>query len=97
VRLSKESAVACYIVTYDLNKEVVRPKIVELIKKLYPAWAKLSESSYAVSSPLTAQAIYNSLVSLLDGNDNLYVIPLSNPWFGRGPKAVNDWLDVNLK
>lgn len=85
-----------YIVTYDLNKETSRPNMVGLIKKNYPDWAKLSESSYAVSTNLDAVAVYNSLASLLDSNDNLYVITLSRRWWGRGPTDVNNWLAAKL-
>lgn len=83
-----------YIVTYDLNKEVVRPKITEEIKK--KAWAKLSESSYAIKTDETPQQVYNRFSKHLDGNDNFYVITLKRPYYGQGPKDVNEWLENNL-
>ncbi|MBI2255276.1 MAG: hypothetical protein HYU58_11700 [Proteobacteria bacterium] len=86
---------ACYLVTYDLNAEVKRPPIVKTIKS-FGAWAKLSESSYAIVSSGTAEQVYNSLVHLIDQNDELRVIPIRQNWFGWGYKTVNDWLDKNL-
>lgn len=87
---------AVYLITYDLNRETIRPKILKDIKA-YSSWACLSESSYAVVSEGTPQDVYNHLSKHLDGNDNLYVISLRQPWWGQGPKDVNNWLDNNLQ
>lgn len=86
---------AVYIVTYDLNKETKRPDIVGEIKK-YGSWAKLSESSYAISTSETVAAVYGKMQKHLDQNDNLYVITLKRPYTGFGQKDVNDWLASNL-
>lgn len=87
---------AVYIVTYDLNKETVRPKITEEVKAS-PRWAMLSESSYAISTTETPDQVYSRFTKYLDGNDTLYVITLRRPYTGRGPKEVNDWLEKNLQ
>jgi CRISPR/Cas system-associated endoribonuclease Cas2 len=84
------------LITYDLNKETTRPKIVKAIKEKYPTWAKLSESSYAVSTAATPKQIFDSLAGLLDSNDQLFVITLENPWWGIGPDDVTRWLRDNL-
>lgn len=84
------------IVTYDLNREVTRPPLLKKIKDSYPNWAKLSESSYAVSTNETPTQIFEKLKPLVDGNDNLYVITLTQPWNGYGPKEVNEWLESEL-
>lgn len=86
----------CSIVTYDLNEETRRPPLLQDLKKLYPTWAKLSESSYAILSSDTPSDVYNALKKHIDKNDNMYVITLSKPYAGRGPKDVNDWLEDNL-
>lgn len=85
---------ATFIVTYDLNNETVRPNIVAEIKKT--SWAKLSESSYAISTTETAEGVFGRLRKYTDDDDNLYIITLKRPYMGRGPKDVNDWLDSNL-
>ncbi len=87
---------AVYLVTYDLHKPGNNyTEILEQIKKY--GWAKLSESSYAISTTETATAAYKRIHAKVDANDTLYVISLRTPWNGRGPKAVNDWLDKNLE
>lgn len=85
---------ATYLVTYDLNNEVKRPPIVEKIRTF--AYAKLSESSYAISTNFTVQEVFAAFKPLLDVDDNLYVVSLKRPYTGFGPKEVNDWLEKNL-
>lgn len=86
---------AVFVVTYDLNKETKRPPIVAKVKS-FGTWAKLSESSYAIHTTSSPEQVYNFFKPLLDGNDNLYVITLTTPYFGQGSKVVNDWLLNNL-
>jgi hypothetical protein len=83
---------AVYLITYDLNRETTRPPIVDRIKA-YGDWAMLSESSYAISTNQTAEQVYANLQALLDQNDQIYIITLKKPWYGYGPKQVNEWLD----
>lgn len=84
-----------YLVTYDLNQETKRPPIVKEIKD-FGNWAKLSESSYAISTPLTIHQVYEKLKKHIDQNDQIYIITLKKPWTGFGPKDVNEWLEQNL-
>lgn len=83
-----------YIVTYDLNKEAKRPNLLGKIKE-WP-WARLSESSYAISTTATASDVFNQLRPFIDDNDNLFVIPLKSPYMGWGQKEVHEWLAQNL-
>ena len=83
------------LVTYDLNKEAVRPKIVTEVKKT--AWARLSESSYAIDTSETPQAVYNRFRYLLNQNDNFLVLRLRRPHFGQNKQAVIDWLEERLQ
>lgn len=85
---------ASYLVTYDLNKETNRPNILADIKST--DWAQLSESSYAISTSETVEAVFNRLSKHLDGNDNLYVIALKRPYFGQGADEVHKWLTDHL-
>lgn len=85
---------AVYIVTYDLNREVVRPNILAEIKK--KTWAKLSESSYAIDTNETAQQVFARLRPLIDDDDNLFIMPLRKPYAGYGPEKVIEWLDQRL-
>lgn len=86
---------ACYIVTYDLNKENKRPNILKDVKS-YGTWAKLSESSYAIVTSDSCKAVYDNLSKHLDSDDNCYIVSLRKPFYGRGPNDVNEWLVNNL-
>lgn len=86
-----------FLITYDLNKETTRPNIVKHIKDGFEGWAKLSESSYAIKTNLSEVAVWQYMATMLDGNDNMYIIQLKRPYIGRGPKEVNDWLETNLQ
>ena len=84
-----------HLITYDLNKETTRPRIVDEVKK--SSWAKLSESSYAIDSNETSDQVFSRFKKFIDDNDRLYVIGLHAPWSGFGPKDVNEWLDSQLR
>ena len=86
---------ASYLVTYDLNKETKRPDILTDVKA-FGGYAMLSESSYAITSNLTADAIFQALSKHLDSNDSCYVIHLDRPYSGQGPIKVNEWLEAHL-
>lgn len=86
---------ATYLVTYDLNEEVKRPPIVDVVRA-FEAWAKLSESSYAISTALSVSDVYAKFSPLLDDNDQLYVITLIRPYTGQGDKEINEWLEAGL-
>ena len=85
---------AVYLVAYDLNKETTRPNIVAEVKRT--AWAKLSESSYAIDTDETPGQILARLRQHLDSNDDCYVIALRKPWDGWGSKPVIEWLQERL-
>lgn len=87
---------AVYLISYDLNKETVRPKIVDKIRDTFEGYARISESSYAVSTTRTVQQAYDVVKPLLDDNDNLYVITLRRPYIGYGPEDLNKWLENEL-
>ena len=88
---------AVMLISYDLNKEKSggdREKLLEYIKS--HSWARLSESSYAISTTSDPSAVVAQARAFLDANDNIYVIQLKRPYWGWGPKDVNDWLESNL-
>lgn len=67
--------------------------MIRAIKK-YP-WTKLTETSYAISTDLTPQAVFAQLRSLMESSCNLYVMTFRKPYAGYGPQSVNDWLQQN--
>ena len=83
------------LITYDLNKPGQDySDFIDTFKKY--AWAKLSESSYAIKTSKSPSTIRKELSPHMDKNDHVYVITLSKPYSGWGPEKVNEWLDENL-
>jgi hypothetical protein len=83
------------LVTYDLDKP--GQDYTDLLKEIKKfSWARLSESSYAIETDLTPNQLYTRFKPYVDGNDTIYVITLTAPYFGWGPKEVNEWLDRHL-
>ena len=87
---------AVLLITYDLNKESKRPRIVQKIKKLWPSSVKLSESSYAVKANQLPKTVYQKLEDMIDDDDDLHIITLQRPAYCWGQEDVNEWLDENL-
>lgn len=82
---------AVLIIVYDLSSiGASYYDLVTAIKK-FP-WAKLSASSYAISTSLSPQTVLNRLRPLMDSSSNLYVITANKSFAGYGPEAVNKWL-----
>ncbi len=85
---------AVRIVTYDLNAEKKKSddyhKLLKLIKEY--AWARLSESSYAIESDKSPEDLFKEFCAPLDSNDFLLVLTLNKPWWGSQKQEVLDWL-----
>jgi len=86
---------AVLLVTYDLKKP--GQDYTDLLKTIKTfSWARLSESCYAIETSSTPESVYNMLRPYMDSDDTIYIINLKRPWYGYGPKDVNDWLDQKL-
>jgi hypothetical protein len=88
---------AILLVSYDLSKEFTSRDYNALLNSIRSvAWARISESSYAIDTDLHPESVYQKLKQYLDENDNLAVITLSQPIAGRVPQDVADWLNQRL-
>jgi len=82
---------AVLIIVYDLSPVGAPYSDLVIAIKKFP-WARLSASSYAITTSLTPQTVFNQLRPLVDSASNLYVITGHKPFTGYGPEAVNKWL-----
>jgi len=89
---------AIRIVTYDLGYERKKTSDYQQILKVIKqgAWARLSESSYAMDTYLSPSEIFQQLKPHLDGNDSLLILTLTGPWYGQHSQEVRDWLKSRL-
>ncbi len=88
-------SIAALLITYDLNTPGQDYADFYKIIKTYP-WAKLSESSYAVSTTDAPAVVFDKLFPHIDNNDRLFVILLQQGWKGKGPQDIYDWLRNHL-
>ena len=86
---------AAKLITYDLNRETIRPNIVQAIRDLGD-YVKLSESSYVTNSNLTPSQIYQQLSSIIDTNDRICIATLTKPYYGWLNQDVIQWLERHL-
>lgn len=85
-----------YIITYDLNKVGQNYKNLEDAIKSYGTWAKITTTTYIISTSDTSAEIRNKLQKHIDANDELFVGKLTGEaaWFGLNKHS--NWLKQNL-
>lgn len=87
---------AVLLITYDPGKPGQDcEKILGFIKSS-KSWAKLSESSYAISTEETPVSIFGQLRPFLSDQSKLFVVTLMGPCAGVRNTAVIQWLEKNI-
>ena len=89
---------AVLLITYDLNKEnSYKGNYTNFykIRDSYPH-VKLSESSYAIRTFETPDAIFTKLKTSIDKDDALFIVSLSKPYAGYGLCTTIGWLNSNM-
>lgn len=86
---------AVYLLTYDMDCDARRTALLGFLKHNY-AWARLSESCYAIETDHPPSFTYSVFRVFLDRDDQLYVVSLALPAEGQGPQEVNAWLRSRL-
>ena len=87
----------CFIIMYDLRESGRNySKLHEAIKS-YGIWAKITESSWAIVTDLTATEIRDHLGTFMDNNDRLFVIKSGHNSAWRNIIGSNDWFKKHLK
>lgn len=97
---------ATYLICYDINKEgaaysTANKKVIDAIKDLFQEdghdWWHHLDSTWIVTTPMTALQIRNALKPMFDTNDELLVVKSAGigAWHGFNAKA-STWLETNL-
>lgn len=85
-----------YLISYDLRtpgKDYTN--LYASIKQLSPHWQHPLESTWLVSSNLTAVEIYNHVYMNIDRNDRILIIRVNeNDKQGWMPKTFWDWINT---
>jgi hypothetical protein len=84
------------IVSYDLQQP--EKNYEALLKKIraYGSWAKLGGSAYLILTEHTVVQVRDSLATVLDSDDRLFVssCPVPSAWKGL-PEEVSKWILEN--
>ena len=87
-----------YIISYDLN----RPRqeyndLYKAIKDASTGWCHPLDSTWFITSNLTAVQVRDRLNAVTDSSDAVIVATVSSPaaWFGL-TQELTDWLNNNL-
>ena len=81
-----------HLISYDLRAEGKDYSSLTSSIRSYPAWAKISESCWAVRTSESAKTIRDKLVQFIDSNDVLFVCSFDD-WASRGLSSeVTGWL-----
>jgi hypothetical protein len=88
-----------YIISYDLVS--AGQNYEALLKKIhsYSSWARLGGSSYIIATEETAVQVRDKLMTVLDGNDKLFVSVVNAPaaWTTSLGDKVSQWIRNNLR
>lgn len=86
----------CFIIMYDLRLPGRDYAQLHQAIKSFGIWGKITESSWAVVSAMTAETIRNFLLQFIDANDRLMVIQSGKKAAWHNGLAKSDWLKQNL-
>ena len=87
----------CFIVSYDLCQPGRNYEELYVALKSFYNWGKLTESTWAIVSQLTAVEIRDLLMRYIDTNDRLIVVKGGQSAAWNKMLANNQWLIDNLK
>lgn len=86
---------AVLLITYDLNAKGQKHKEVLAKIKTFNG-IQLSESSYAISTSLSSEQVFEKFKNLIDANDCMFVIPMIQSYQGWALEKKHKWLNEHL-
>ncbi len=86
----------CYLIMYDLRAPGRDYNRLYDAIKSYGTWGKLTESSWAIVSSQSVEAIRNFLINYIDVNDRLIVVLSGRSAAWQNMMANTEWLKQNL-
>ena len=86
---------ATYIISYDLRGQRQYDALYAAIKK-YPAWAHITESTWAVKTGRSAVAVRDNLTKSIDADDRIFVVKSGVEAAWRNVKCKSEWLKEHL-
>ena len=88
-----------YLISYDLIRPESLPEYIKLFNTIKTAnfWAKPLQSVWFVKTTLSSAQIRDELQKVIDANDKIVVIEVTNNWASYGiSQEVIDWMKQGL-
>jgi hypothetical protein len=86
---------ACYIISYDVREGGDYGPLIAAIKE-YGAWARITQSSWAVVSEGSSKQIRDNLAAHLAEGDRLFVVKSGTEAAWQNVLCRNEWLKEHL-
>jgi hypothetical protein len=83
--------VKTYIISYDLVGSRRYDSLYEELKS-FKTWAKITESTWAITTDLSAVEVRDRLSAVLDSNDRLFVVKSGVEAAWSNVICKNEWL-----
>ena len=83
---------AIFAVCYDLNKPGQDYKDLYNALQSFGGYMHYLDSTWFISSNLSASQIFGKLSPFIDNTDNLLIIEVTNHWYAKLPQEGLDWL-----
>lgn len=88
-----------YLISYDLIKPESLPEYIRLFSTIKTAtfWAKPLRSVWLVKTTLSSAQIRDELMEVIDANDKIMIIEVTNNWatYGLSEEVIN-WMQKGL-
>ena len=85
----------CYLISYDLRKKKDYESLYKAIKA-YSGWAHILESTWAVTTNLSAKQVRDDLKKHIDSDDGLFVLKSGVEAAWVRVNCKDEWLKENL-
>ena len=90
-----DALIKCYIVAYDLVSERDYDSLYEAIQS-YSKWARITDSTWVIVTKRSAVEIRDHLLTVMDGDDRLFVVKSGVEGAWSNVVCRNKWLKDNL-
>lgn len=85
-----------YLITYDINAVVKNyDDLYAAIKSISGDYQHPLESTWFVATDMSRKQVYDSLRSHINDSDHLFVMRMTNDYYGWLSKNVWEWLNAH--
>lgn len=80
------------MILHELRSKQRSHEMFEALKETHPICVKVTDNACAVYSRSEANALFSRLKAHLKPADKLFILTISKPFTGHGPRDTSNWL-----